>query len=51
MTNDKKTNNANIHKRIPFGDIEGVWTYIYYSYSAKHKKATAFIKFGNEEVK
>lgn len=27
-------------------DIEGVWTYVYYSYSADLNKAVAFIKYG-----
>lgn len=26
-------------------DADGVWSYIYYSYSVKEKKATAFIRF------
>jgi hypothetical protein len=28
-------------------DIEGVWTYVYYSYSTKENNAIAFIKFGD----
>jgi hypothetical protein len=27
-------------------DIEGLWTYVYYSYSLDDRKAVAFIKFG-----
>ena len=30
-------------------DIEGIWTYIYYSYSVEAKKAVGFLKFGNKE--
>ena len=32
-------------------DIEGVWTYVYYSYSADANKAVAFIKYGNDDIK
>lgn len=32
-------------------DFDGVWTYIYYSYSVEKKKAVAFIKFGNDDLK
>ena len=28
-------------------DIEGVWTYVYYSYSDDKNKAVGFIKYGN----
>ena len=30
-------------------DIEGVWTYLYYSYSVKAKSSIGFIKYGNQE--
>jgi hypothetical protein len=30
-------------------DIEGLWTYIYYSYSAEANKAIGFIKFGEDK--
>lgn len=42
-----KTNNPNVYKPIPFGDIEGVWTYIYFSYSDKKKLAVGHIKYGD----
>lgn len=35
ITLDKKTNNPNMYSAIPYGDIEGVWTYLYFSYSPK----------------
>jgi len=31
-------------------DIDGLWTYIYYSYSAENKKAVAFILFGDDDT-
>jgi len=38
---------VNVVKNINYpNDIEGLWTYIYYSYSVVEKKATAFIKYG-----
>jgi len=49
-TNDKKTENSNVNNEIPFGDIEGVWTYIYYSYSRTESSAIAFVKFANREL-
>jgi len=30
-------------------DIEGLWTYFYYSYSVAEKKAVAFVKYGDGE--
>ncbi|CAD8140693.1 unnamed protein product [Paramecium octaurelia] len=49
-TCDKKSNNPNVIQNINYpNDIEGVWTYIYYSYSAQENKAIAFIKYGDLE--
>lgn len=31
--------------------MDGVWTYIYYSYSSEKKKAVAYIKFGENDFK
>jgi hypothetical protein len=31
-------------------NLDGVWTYIYYSYSAEKKKAVAYIKFGDTDI-
>jgi hypothetical protein len=41
---DDKSKNPNIYKQIPYGDIEGVWTYIYLSYSNKLNTAVGFVK-------
>lgn len=48
---DDKTTNPNVYKPIAYEDIEGVWTYIYFSYSGKTNTATGFIKYGEGEVK
>jgi hypothetical protein len=36
---------------VNYGDIEGVWTYVYYSYSVTLKRAVAFIKYATDEAK
>lgn len=41
----KKEPNAVQNVNYP-ADIDGLWTFVYYSYSAKEKKAIGFIKFG-----
>lgn len=47
-TCDKPKNQANIVQNINYPvDIEGLWTYVYYSYSVKDKKAIAFIQYAN----
>jgi hypothetical protein len=38
-----------VHSSIPFEDIEGVWTYVYFSYSAPKRAATAFLKYADSE--
>jgi len=43
---DDTSKNPNIFKSIPYGDIEGVWTYVYFSYSGKLNSAVAFVKYG-----
>ena len=48
---DDKTSNPNIFKPVAMEDIEGVWTYIYFSYTGKTSTATGFIKYGEGEVK
>ena len=42
---------ARILYKIPIAYTEGLWTYIYYSYSVIAKKAVAFIKYGKEDPK
>lgn len=45
------TNNPNQIENINFpADIEGLWTYVYYSYSSDENKAVAHIKYGNQEI-
>ncbi|CAD8058815.1 unnamed protein product [Paramecium sonneborni] len=44
-TLDKPSNNPNLRTIIPYADIEGVWTFVYFSYSQVDKKAVAFIKY------
>lgn len=51
ITMDDKTNNPNVFKGIPYEDIEGVWSYVYFGYTGKTNTATGFIKYGEGEVK
>jgi hypothetical protein len=30
-------------------DIEGLWTYVYYSFSVEENQAVGFIKYGDAE--
>ena len=39
----------NTVKVIDFGDIEGVWTYVYFSYSSITNQAVGHIKFSGKE--
>jgi hypothetical protein len=50
ITMDDKTSNPNVFKSIPYGDIEGVWSYVYFSYSSKVNQAVGFIKYGTSDV-
>jgi len=44
--------NVNVIQNIDYpADIEGVWTYIYYSYSDDKSRALGFIKYGNADFK
>jgi len=39
--------NANWVQNINYpGDIEGLWTYLYFSYSFDEKKAVGFVRYG-----
>jgi hypothetical protein len=33
---------------VNYGDIEGVWTFLYYSYTTQLKRAVGFIRYGAE---
>lgn len=44
-TYDFVTNRPNLMQAVRHQDIEGVWTYIYFSYSESHRKAVGFIKY------
>jgi len=50
ITMDDKSKNPNVYKSVPYGDIEGVWTYIYFSYGVKTNTAVGFIKYGDKDV-
>jgi hypothetical protein len=34
---------------VNYGDIEGVWTYIYYSHSIPIKRVVGFVKYGTDQ--
>jgi hypothetical protein len=34
---------------VNYGDIEGVWTYIYYSHSTTVKRSVGFVKYGDTQ--
>jgi hypothetical protein len=38
---------VNIHDRIKFDDIEGVWTFVHFSYSERKRKAVGYLRFGH----
>ena len=41
-------NNPNVIVNNNFPtDIEGLWTYVYYSYSRTNRRAVGFIKYGD----
>jgi hypothetical protein len=44
------TKNPNLHQNIKYGDIEGVWTYVYQSYSSRVKKVVAMLKYAGQNI-
>lgn len=47
---DDKSQNPNVYKTVPYGrDIEGVWSYLYFSY--RNGESVGYIKLGDDEVK
>ncbi|KAM3127221.1 hypothetical protein pb186bvf_020641 [Paramecium bursaria] len=51
ITNYVKTTNPKFNKAIPYGDIQGVWTYIYYIYSQIENQGVGFLKYGDKDYK
>lgn len=45
-TCDGEKNLVNLVSNVNYGDIEGVWTYVYYSYSRDARRAVGFVKYG-----
>lgn len=45
-SNNVAANNPNIITNVPYGDIEGLWTYVYYSHHRKEKRTVGFIQYG-----
>jgi hypothetical protein len=43
-SHDDKSKNPNVYKPIEYGDIEGVWTYLYFSYSGLKNLAVGFLR-------
>lgn len=37
--------NPNVSKSIKVNDVEGLWTYVYFSYSVEKSSAVAFLQF------
>lgn len=42
-------NKNNLVANINYGDIEGLWTFIYYSYDLHEQKAVGLIKYDNDD--
>jgi hypothetical protein len=57
MTEDKfyfstyNSNSKNVYKTIDHNDLEGIWTFIYYSYSSNHKKVVGYVKIGGLPIR
>lgn len=34
------------YKSVEYSDIEGVWSFVYFSYSNQHKKVVGYLKVG-----
>lgn len=52
FTQDDVTKNVNINGKIEFlPDLEGVWTYLYFSFSRKNQKAVAMLQYGTSVVR
>jgi hypothetical protein len=48
-TYDSNSENGDVFVNVPYGDIEGRWTYVYFSYHAVSHRAYAFVEFSGEE--
>lgn len=48
-SSDEPSNNGNVFSSVNFVDIEGVWTYVYFSYSSDEKKAVGFVKYADAQ--
>lgn len=49
ITADQRSGDPNVNKQVPFGDIEGVWTFIYFSYSADQQRSVSFLKYADDQ--
>jgi hypothetical protein len=45
-----KTENNNLIRNVPYGSIEGVWTFVYFSYTNRVSKAVGFIQYGGGDI-
>ena len=51
-TCNAKDGNPNYYTPLNYpADIEGLWTYIYYSHSRDLSRSVAFMQFGTEEAR
>lgn len=51
ITNDQKSKNPNVYQSVAHEDIEGLWTYVYFSYSKQSSKVVGFLKYGDQAAK
>lgn len=45
-----ESGNGNVQDKVDFGDVEGVWTYVYFSYSSTEQQAVSWVKYQREEA-
>lgn len=48
-TYDSESNSGDVFETAPYKDIEGLWGYVYFSYSGAQKKAVGIVQFEGQQ--
>lgn len=49
-TYDANSENGDVSSDVAFGDVEGTWSHVYFSYSLDAGKAFGYLRIGDHEV-
>jgi hypothetical protein len=48
-TYDSASDNGDVFENVDFGDVEGTWSHVYFSYNLDEGKAFGYLRIGDHQ--